>query len=54
MAAVAAAGCAESGRGKPAARLRVMMNGGIYEEHAGRLVIDPFEHDTGAMIIGRG
>jgi hypothetical protein len=31
-------------------RLRVMMNGGIYEEHARRLVVGPFERDTGASV----
>src|SRR5262245_46275856 len=33
-----------------AARLRVMLNGGIYEELARRLVIDPFEKETGAGV----
>ena len=32
------------------ARLRVMLNGGIYEELARRLVIAPFERDTGATV----
>lgn len=44
------AACA-GGSSKPGARrLRVMMNGGIYEEHARRLVIGPFERDTGATV----
>jgi putative spermidine/putrescine transport system substrate-binding protein len=34
----------------PLARLRVMMNGGIYEELARRLVIDPFERESGAHV----
>lgn len=33
-----------------ARRLRVMLNGGIYEELARRLVIAPFERETGAAV----
>jgi spermidine/putrescine-binding protein len=43
-AATVAAGC---GSRETASRLRVMLNGGIYEELARRLVVQPFEHDTG-------
>lgn len=48
---VLAGGCGT--RGGPdgsTRRLRVMMNGGIYEEHARRLVIEPFERETGAAV----
>jgi spermidine/putrescine-binding protein len=31
-------------------RLRVMLNGGIYEALARRLVVEPFERDTGALV----
>jgi putative spermidine/putrescine transport system substrate-binding protein len=51
--AVAAAVGACRGSSRPqseAARLRVMLNGGIYEELARRLVIDPFEKETGARV----
>src|ERR1700752_1924541 len=34
----------------PSARLRVMLNGGVYEEIARRLVVQPFERDTGARV----
>jgi ABC-type Fe3+ transport system substrate-binding protein len=44
------AACARGSSGPGARRLRVMMNGGIYEEHARRLVVDPFERDTGATV----
>src|SRR5262245_29733587 len=37
--------CASSDSSPP--RLRVMLNGGIYEELARRLVVQPFERDTG-------
>jgi putative spermidine/putrescine transport system substrate-binding protein len=54
LAASGAAGALASGcRGGPqssARRLRVMLNGGIYEELARRLVIDPFEDATGAAV----
>lgn len=34
----------------PLAHLRVMMNGGIYEDLARRLVIEPFERESGARV----
>jgi putative spermidine/putrescine transport system substrate-binding protein len=52
-AAVAAVVGACRGASQPyseAARLRVMLNGGIYEELARRLVIEPFEKETGARV----
>jgi ABC-type Fe3+ transport system substrate-binding protein len=51
-AAVAAAlgACRRSSGNSDGARLRVMLNGGIYEELARRLVIDPFEKETGARV----
>ena len=42
-------GCA-SGSDPSARRLRVMLNGGIYEELARRLVIEPFERATHASV----
>jgi putative spermidine/putrescine transport system substrate-binding protein len=39
-----------SGSSRSARRLRVMLNGGIYEELARRLVIVPFEKETGAAV----
>lgn len=50
VAAVVAACRASSGPHNEAARLRVMLNGGIYEELARRLVIDPFEKETGGRV----
>jgi hypothetical protein len=52
LAAAALTGSCRSRSGSPpnSRRLRVMMNGGIYEEHARRLVVGPFERDTGASI----
>jgi putative spermidine/putrescine transport system substrate-binding protein len=52
LAAAALTGACRSRSAAPSAdrRLRVMMNGGIYEEHARRLVVDPFEGDTGASV----
>lgn len=50
VAAVVAACRASSGLHNEAARLRVMLNGGIYEELARRLVIDPFEKETGGRV----
>lgn len=38
------------GMAPAARRLRVMLNGGIYEELARRLVIGPFERETGASV----
>jgi putative spermidine/putrescine transport system substrate-binding protein len=49
LAAVTAA-CGSGGGPPRARRMRVMLNGGIYEELARRLVIDPFEKDTGAQV----
>lgn len=50
-ASLVAAGCGTGGGGPAGARrLRVMLNGGIYEELARRLVIDPFERETGARV----
>jgi putative spermidine/putrescine transport system substrate-binding protein len=46
-AAALAVGCAPRD-GSP--RLRVMLNGGIYEELARRLVIQPFESETGIAV----
>lgn len=46
-----AAACGSRSSSDPGARrLRIMLNGGIYEELARRLVIEPFEHDTGAAV----
>lgn len=53
LVAAGAAAAAACGRGHVAAqpdRLRVMLNGGIYEELARRLVIEPFERDSGARV----
>jgi len=52
LAAAALTGSCRSRSGSPPDRrlLRVMMNGGIYEEHARRLVVEPFERDTGASV----
>ena len=51
LAAAAGARCSSSSNGSSrAARLRVMLNGGIYEELARKLVIAPFERDTGASV----
>jgi ABC-type Fe3+ transport system substrate-binding protein len=50
VAAVVGACRSSSKRPSEAARLRVMLNGGIYEELARRLVIDPFERETGARV----
>jgi putative spermidine/putrescine transport system substrate-binding protein len=53
LAAAAAAGVASrcaAGPDSTSRRLRVMLNGGIYEELARRLVIDPFERATGASV----
>jgi putative spermidine/putrescine transport system substrate-binding protein len=49
-AAVAGACRTSSQSEREAARLRVMLNGGIYEELARRLVIEPFERETGARV----
>ena len=46
-AAAVATRCASSA---DPSRLRVMLNGGIYEEIARRLVVQPFERDTGARV----
>jgi putative spermidine/putrescine transport system substrate-binding protein len=46
-ATVFAGGCAAREAG---ARLRVMLNGGVYEELARRLVVRPFERDTGVTV----
>jgi putative spermidine/putrescine transport system substrate-binding protein len=47
-----ATGACGPGKGSwpSARRLRVMLNGGIYEELARRLVIDPFERQTGVSV----
>jgi putative spermidine/putrescine transport system substrate-binding protein len=46
-----AGGCRSGGAGSASARrLRVMLNGGIYEDLARRLVIAPFEKETGASV----
>jgi putative spermidine/putrescine transport system substrate-binding protein len=46
-----AGACGSRGGTDPAAtRLRVMLNGGIYEELARRLVIEPFERESGAAV----
>jgi putative spermidine/putrescine transport system substrate-binding protein len=53
LAAVGGSRCSSgsnSSSGSGAARLRVMLNGGIYEELARKLVIAPFERDTGAAV----
>src|SRR5262245_18023096 len=50
VAAVAGACRRSPGPSDGAARLRVMLNGGIYEELARRLVIDPIEKETGARV----
>jgi putative spermidine/putrescine transport system substrate-binding protein len=47
-AAALAAGC--QSRGSGADRLRVMLNGGLYEELARRLVVEPFERETGTAV----
>jgi len=51
VASAAVAGCGPGGS-RPAMprRLRVMLNGGIYEELARKLVIAPFERETGATV----
>jgi putative spermidine/putrescine transport system substrate-binding protein len=46
--AAVASGCAASDPAR--ARLRVMLNGGIYEELARRLVIEPFTRATGVQV----
>src|SRR5262245_34767140 len=46
-AAALAAGC---GSREAGSQLRVMLNGGIYEELARRLVVQPFERDTGIAV----
>jgi len=46
----AAAACGSRPSTPEATRLRVMLNGGIYEDLARRLVIAPFERDTGATV----
>ena len=48
--ATAALAGACAGTTLPLTRLRVMMNGGIYEELARRLVIEPFERESGARV----
>ena len=47
-AAAVSAGCRPGGSGGP--RLRIMLNGGIYEELARRLVVEPFERETGVAV----
>lgn len=48
---LAAAGTSRCSGGSAGRRhLRVMLNGGIYEELARKLVIGPFERDTGATV----
>lgn len=42
--------CTAAGRPAGARPLRVMINGGFYEETARRIVIDPFERETGARV----
>jgi putative spermidine/putrescine transport system substrate-binding protein len=49
-AAAAAAGSRCASGDRSAGRLRVMLNGGIYEELARRLVVQPFERDTGGSV----
>jgi putative spermidine/putrescine transport system substrate-binding protein len=46
----AAAACGSPSSTPEPARLRVMLNGGIYEELARRLVIEPFERETGTRV----
>ena len=48
--AVAGACRSSSQSDRDAARLRVMLNGGIYEELARRLVIEPFEKESGVRV----
>lgn len=48
--AAAAAACGSPPSTPESARLRVMLNGGIYEELARRLVIEPFERETGTRV----
>lgn len=43
-------GCRSTDNAAGPARLRVMLNGGIYEELARKLVIAPFERETGASV----
>lgn len=50
-AAAVAAACGAPGRLPSPPTLRVMLNGGIYEELARRLVIEPFERETGAHVV---
>jgi ABC-type Fe3+ transport system substrate-binding protein len=50
-ASISMPGCGGSSRSSSSpAHLRVMLNGGIYEELARKLVIAPFERDTGASV----
>lgn len=42
--------CGRADRPAGARSLRVMINGGFYEETARRIVIEPFERDTGARV----
>ena len=49
-AAAVAGACGPRPATSEAAHLRVMLNGGIYEELARRLVIEPFERDTKARV----
>jgi putative spermidine/putrescine transport system substrate-binding protein len=49
-AALLAARCGAGQAPADARRLRLMLNGGIYEELARRLVVEPFERETGASV----
>jgi putative spermidine/putrescine transport system substrate-binding protein len=48
LTAALAAGCRDDRAS--GTRLRVMLNGGLYEDLARRLVIEPFERDTGTAV----